>query len=79
MALGRYINLTASTRTELSKGMLIWVVSVTYPPNWTGQLLFNVSLSKPVNALVSTNITYNAALHPVDYPIDMPQGVGDLS
>ncbi|OWZ76374.1 hypothetical protein C365_05200 [Cryptococcus neoformans Bt85] len=47
---------------------------VTYPPNWTGQLLFNVSLSKPVNALVSTNITYKAALHPVDYPIDMPQG-----
>ncbi|KIR69972.1 hypothetical protein CNBG_9253 [Cryptococcus deuterogattii R265] len=47
---------------------------VTYPAKWTGQLLFNISSSNPVNALVSTNITYNAALHPVDYPIDMPRG-----
>ncbi|KAL0245449.1 hypothetical protein I308_104575 [Cryptococcus tetragattii IND107] len=47
---------------------------VTYPPKWTGQLHFNISSSNPVNALVSTNITYNTALHPVDYPIDMPQG-----
>ncbi|ODO08385.1 hypothetical protein L198_00110 [Cryptococcus wingfieldii CBS 7118] len=47
---------------------------VTYPHSWSGQLLFNISPSNPVNALVSTTIDYEGGDHAVDYPIDMPEG-----
>ncbi|WVO15215.1 hypothetical protein L204_102864 [Cryptococcus depauperatus] len=50
-------------------------VGVTYPPEWSGQLLFNVTSSKPINALVSTFIKFQGEELPVEYPIDMPVGV----
>ncbi|WVQ77842.1 hypothetical protein IAR50_007539 [Cryptococcus sp. DSM 104548] len=47
---------------------------ITYPQSWSGQLLFNISPSSPVNALVATSIDYEGGNHAVDYPIDMPEG-----
>ncbi|OCF60820.1 hypothetical protein L486_00460 [Kwoniella mangroviensis CBS 10435] len=50
-------------------------VGTTYPPQFTAQLLFNISPSNPVNALASTTIEVVPCEHALDYPIDMPIGV----
>ncbi|WWD03175.1 hypothetical protein V865_001222 [Kwoniella europaea PYCC6329] len=50
-------------------------VGTTYPPQFTAQLLFNISPSNPVNALASTTIEVIPREHALDYPIDMPIGV----
>ncbi|WVQ79635.1 hypothetical protein IAT38_001735 [Cryptococcus sp. DSM 104549] len=48
---------------------------VTYPSRWSGQILFNISPSNPVNALVTTSIDVNPANHALDFAIDMPVGI----
>lgn len=49
----------------------------TYPSKWTGEIFLNVSPSDPVNALVRSEVVYDGGDWPVDYAIDMPEGVSD--
>ncbi|WVQ67464.1 uncharacterized protein L199_005664 [Kwoniella botswanensis] len=50
-------------------------VGTTYPPQFTAQLLFNISPSNPVNALARSTIEVVPCEHALDYPIGMPIGV----
>lgn len=47
----------------------------TYPAEWDGTLLLNTAPSDPVNALMTTTTHVRRADHPLDFPIDMPEGV----
>ena len=51
--------------------------SSTYPPKWTGEIYLNMSPSDPVNALLRSEVVYDGGDWPVDYVIDMPEGVSD--
>jgi hypothetical protein len=50
----------------------------TYPAEWDGTLLLNTAPSDPVNALMTTTLHVGPADHPLDFPIDMPDGVSGV-
>jgi hypothetical protein len=51
-------------------------IGSTYPSQFTARVLFNVSPSNPVNALSTTNITYDGESGwEQDYQIGMPEGI----
>ena len=62
-------------RVRPSASTISLKISTTYPEEWTGKLLLNVSPSSPVNALALTEIRVVKAEHDLDYPIDMPEEV----
>jgi hypothetical protein len=47
----------------------------TYPAKWDGKLFLHVSPSDPVNALAHSEISYVGGDWPVEYDVDMPEGV----
>ncbi|KAK4689932.1 hypothetical protein P7C73_g195, partial [Tremellales sp. Uapishka_1] len=50
-------------------------VGTTCPSAFDADVLFNISPSNPVNAMVKSRIAYKAAPHAVDYRVDMPESV----